>query len=139
MAASSSHTSKGSRRDDSNAAVPGSGSDCARCERQATLAELVLQLFGIGRQVAERAEFNRAETRLDDLVEECRPVRLLWVIGEPDASGVWRGPQVQPRVLRLGGRGGADYGRHHGLLFQVSGVGQGEVVDTTEVPVAADC
>ena len=72
----------------------GGGADRARRQGQPALTEFVLHLFGVGGQVAERAQFDGSETGFDDLVEEGRPVRLLGVVGEPDTPGVWCGAQL---------------------------------------------
>ena len=91
----------------------GGGPDRARGQRQLTLAEFVGQLVGVGGQVAERAEFDGAESGFDDLVEEDRPVGLLRVIGEPDAPGVRGGAQLQAGVVGVGRDGVGDLGGGH--------------------------
>ena len=55
-------------------------------EGEAAAAELVAQLLGVGRQVAEGAELDGGVAGRDGLVEEAVPGHLLGVVGEPDAQ-----------------------------------------------------
>ena len=71
------------------AVAPGQG--------EAAAAELVAQLLGVGRQVAERAELDGGVAGGRGLVEELVPRHLLRVVGEPDAPGVGGGAQPQVR------------------------------------------
>ena len=64
-------------------------------QHQAAAAELVAQLFGLRRQVAEGPELDGGVPGGRGLVEEPVPGHLLRVVGEPDAPGVRRGPELQ--------------------------------------------
>jgi hypothetical protein len=73
-----------------------SGEHRAAGELEATAAELVAQLLGVGRQVAVGAQLDPLVAALHDLVEELVPRHLVRVVGEPDAPRVGRGAEAQP-------------------------------------------
>ena len=64
-------------------------------EGEAAAAELVAQLFGVGGEVAEGAEFDGGVAGGGGLVEEAVPGHLLGVVGEPDAPGVGGGAEAE--------------------------------------------
>ena len=72
------------------------GEHRAAGELEATAAELVAQLLGVGRQVAVGAQLDPLVAALHDLVEELVPGHLVRVVGEPDAPRVGRGAEAQP-------------------------------------------
>ena len=47
------------------------GADRSAGQGEAAFAHFVLELFGMGGEIAERTQFDCAETRFDDFVEKC--------------------------------------------------------------------
>lgn len=76
----------------------GAGGGAGQDEAAAT--ELVAQLLGVGREVAEGPELDEGVAGCRGLVEELAPGHLLRVVGEPDA------PRVRGRAELQVGQGG---------------------------------